>query len=56
MKPHALSILEALYTSQRSDARRDTITEIETVAIGDMKVCVSGTGSPLILLWLYHHQ
>ena len=50
MKPHALSISEALYTSQRSDARRDTITEIETVAIADMKVCVSGTGSPLILL------
>ena len=26
------------------------MTEIETIAIGDMKVCVSGTGSPLILL------
>jgi hypothetical protein len=29
------------------------MTEIETVAIGDMKVCVSGRGSPLILLHGY---
>ena len=36
------------------DNRRETPrTKIETVAIGDMKVCVCGTGSPLILLHDY---
>jgi 3-oxoadipate enol-lactonase len=29
------------------------MTEIETIVIGDINVCVSGTGSPLILLYGY---
>src|SRR5258708_34155470 len=36
------SIAEDLDPSQRSDARRDSMTEIETVAIGDSGLAMNG--------------